>query len=126
MKARETDVQFRNGRGDVFRHLCYAPYAVDEGEVVVSGQEFADLGRVSRRYAIAQAYFVQCVIVSDFGDPERQVEVSVVFCGMWIFFCLLSPAFLNFRGKGLVRITGCPLAVVRSCVRWPDRNYRVF
>lgn len=52
VKARETDVQFR--RGDVFRHLYHAPYAVNEGEVVVSGQEVADLGRISRRYAIAR------------------------------------------------------------------------
>lgn len=47
-----------------------------------------------------QAYFVQCVIVSDFGDPERQVEVSVVFCGVWIFFLPPFPSVSQLQGEG--------------------------
>ena len=64
VKARETDVQFRNGRGDIFRHLYHASHAIDKGEIVVSGQEVVDLGCVCRRYAIARPKVGKWRIVS--------------------------------------------------------------
>jgi len=57
-----------------------------------------------------QAYFVQCVIVSDFGNPERQVEISVAFCGVWIFFLPPFPSFSQFQGEG-----ACPGNRMLAC-----------
>lgn len=48
-----------------------------------------------------QACFVQRVIVSNFGSPERQVEVSVVFCGVWIFFLPPFPSVSQLPGEGV-------------------------